>query len=168
MITNSKKQVSQEQEYHAIRLCYLRSTCSYSSLVLETTQHGTGHHSGITSTETVLYLTVAKWMEFQWTFWDRTIAALLKVYTNCLVWSDLHLTITHSWLRSILSMKQECLEGKQICLRTLTPYARKASLFLDGLVLSTELIMDGGLTLETSALETPYGGQFTKSTQLIK
>lgn len=30
MITNSKKQVSQEQEYHAIRLCYLRSTCSYS------------------------------------------------------------------------------------------------------------------------------------------
>ena len=65
-------------------------------------------------------------------------------------------------------MKQECLEGKQICLRTLTPYARKASLFLDGLVLSTELIMDGGLTLETSALETPYGDQFTKSTQLIK
>lgn len=60
MITNSKKQVSQEQEYHAIRFCYLRSTRSYSSLVLETTQHGTGHHSGITSTETVLYLTVAK------------------------------------------------------------------------------------------------------------
>ena len=58
-------------------------------------------------------------------------------------------------------MKQECHEGKQICLRTLTPYARKASLFLDGLVLSTELIMDEGLTLETSALETLYGGQFT-------
>lgn len=76
-------------------------------LVLETTQHGTGHHSGITSTETVLYLTVAKWMEFQWRFWDRTIAALLKVYTNCLVWSDLHLTITHNGLRSIYLFEHE-------------------------------------------------------------
>ena len=95
-------------------------------------------------------------------FW-RCILTVL--FDQTFIWLSL---ITDYAPFTSLSMKQECLEGKQICLRTLTPYARKASLFLDGLVLSTELIMDGGLTLETSALETPYGGQFTKSTQLIK